>query len=257
MGRNTEIYQFDKEKASTTLYEDLQNRTFYKRTFSEFLETRKEEFKSSENTISLERILQVVKHDINEISCNDLFEIILFIGEEIYDQLGYESRNKRDEYLHSLYDRFGITLLYELPTSTVCSSYMFQYGNYTNYFPIYEMGNKDGGINIDTKDFLAFNDYMILLMIMILDNKLDGYEYTYTEEEKNIISSIIIENKDNHILLREVESEFLFIKKSLSDNDRHPTPQTVYAAYDFFKQSIEMKDKIDKQKNPRIIILDS
>jgi hypothetical protein len=36
-----------------------------------------------------------------------------------------------------------------------------------------------------------------------------------------------------------------------------PYAQTIYYAYAFFKQSIEMKLRIDAEKNPRIVILDS
>ncbi|KFF01664.1 hypothetical protein [Chryseobacterium luteum] len=259
MGRNTEIYMFDKEKASANLYEDLQNRTFHTRTFKEYLEDRKKEIGTYD--ITLEKVLEKVKSDINTITADELFEIILFLSEEIYSESTGSDYATREKYLEELYDRYGLILLYELPTSTVCTSYMFQYGNYTHYFPIYEpenyeLGNSDGGINIDSKKFLKFNDYMILLMKMILDKKMDGYEYEFTKTEEDIIRHITADHENNLILFKEIERECDFIKDCSSD-EKDPYIQTIYYAYAFFKQSIEMKLRIDTEKNPRIVILDS
>lgn len=260
MGRNTEIYMFDKEKASVRLYEHLQHKTFLTRTFKAFLEGRKKEI--GKYDVTIEKILEKVRNDINTITADELFEINLFLIEEVYSEsiIGsdYSTRKK---YLEELYDLYGIILLYELPTSTVCTSYMFQYGNYSHYFPIYEVENNelknhDGGINMDSKDFLKFNDYMILLMKMILDRKMDGYEYDFTKNEEDIIQRIKADHQNNLILFKEIESECDFIKDCSSD-EKGPYAQTIYYAYSFFKQSIEMKLRIDTEKNPRIVILDS
>ncbi|WP_153395143.1 hypothetical protein [Chryseobacterium vaccae] len=148
----------------------------------------------------------------------------------------------------------GITLLYEVPTSTVCYCYMFQYGNYTHYFPVDQMTDEDIGLTVDSKDFLRFNDYMILLAKQILDSRLDGFEYTFTElEEKTVFE--IKDNPGNRTILEEAENEFEYLKKMF--NKDNIATQTVCRAYDFFLCSAAMKSKINADKNTRIIILDS
>ncbi|MCT2562803.1 hypothetical protein [Chryseobacterium herbae] len=250
---------FDKEKASVRLYEDLQHKKFHTRTFKTFLEDRKKEIGNYD--ITFEKVLEKVKCDINTITADELFEINLFLSEEVYSEYTGSNYATSEKHLGDLYDHYGLILLYELPTSTVCTSYMFQYGNYTHYFPIYELenyesGNNDGGVNMDSTDFLKFNDYMILLMKMILDKKLDGYEYDFTKSEEDIIRRITTDHQNNLILFKEIERECDFIKESSAD-EKGPYAQAIYYAYAFFKQSIEMKLRIDVEKNPRIVILDS
>lgn len=255
MGRNTEIYMFDKEKASAYLYKDLQHRIFPTGTFKEYLENRKKDVSGYE--ISFDKILETVKSDINMISADELFEINLFLSDEIYSTFKNENYSARENHLLDLCMHYGIFLLYELPTSTVCTSYMFQYGNYTHYFPIEEMRDLDGGININSKDFLCFNDYMILITEKILSGKLDGYGHDFTENEKNIIDEIKAENINNSLLSEEIENEFIYLKNTISTDSRGAEAQTVYYAYEFFLKSLEMKFLIDINKNPRIVILDS
>lgn len=250
---------FDKEKASVRLYEDMQHKTFQTGTFKAFLENRKKEIGTYD--VNFEKVLEKVRSDINTITPDELFEINLFLSEEVYSDSTRSDYSAMEKRLGDLYDRYGIILLYELPTSTVCTSYMFQYGNYTHYFPIYELENyelkhSDGGVNIDSTDFLEFNDYMILLMKMILDRKMDGYEYDFTKSEEDIIRSITADHQNNLIMFKEIESECDFIKDCSSD-EKGPYAQTIYYAYAFFKQSIEMKLRIDTEKNARIVILDS
>lgn len=250
---------FDREKASVRLCEDLQHKRFHTRTFKTFLESRKKEIGTFD--ITFEKVLEKVKNDINTITADELFEINLFLSEEVYSDSTGSDYSAMEKRLGDLYDLYGIILLYELPTSTVCTSYMFQYGNYTHYFPIYELENyglkhSEGGVNIDSTDFLEFNDYMILLMKMILDRKMDGYEYDFTKSEEDIIRSITADHQNNLIMFKEIESECDFIKDCSSD-EKGPYAQTIYYAYAFFKQSIEMKLRIDTEKNARIVILDS
>ncbi|MBB6372459.1 hypothetical protein [Chryseobacterium shigense] len=255
MGRNTEIYRFDKEKASAYLYKDLQHRIFHTGTFREYLKNRKKDLSGYE--ISFDKILGTVKSDINMITADELFEINLFLSDEIHSAFERESYSVRENHFLDLCKHYGILLLYELPTSTVCTSYMFQYGNYTQYFPIEEMRDVDGGINIDSKDFLCFNDYMILLTEKILSEKLNEYGHDFTENEKKVIDEIKAENINNSLLSEEVENEFIYLKDIISTDDSGPEAQTVYYAYDFFLKSLEMKSLIDLNKNPRIVILDS
>lgn len=251
MGRDTSIYMFDRVKTSTNLYNDLHHTG----TFKEFIEDRIKKF--NEVYVSFDNILETVKNDINRITSDELFEIILFLDEKIRTQFHNVPWHERDQYLEKLYDHSGITLLYEIPSSTICYSYMFQYGNYTHYFPLDEIKSEDGGTNILTEDFLRFNDYVILVMKRIIERKLNGYDYELTEEEENSIGIIKTENKDNSLLIEIIEDELNFlIEMSATDNDG-PYSQTIYHAYDFLSTSLEMKSKIDVQKNPRIVIIDS
>lgn len=255
MGRDTSIYMFDRVKTSTNLYNDLQNKVYPTGTFKNFIEDRKKKF--NEGYVSFDNILETVKNDINRITSDELFEIILFLDEKIRTQFHNVPWHERDQYLEKLYDHSGITLLYKIPSSTICYSYMFQYGNYTHYFPLDEIKSEDGGTNILSEDFLRFNDYVILVMKRIIERKLNGYDYELTEEEENSIGIIKTENKDNALLFEVIEDELNFlIEMSATDNDG-PYSQTIYHAYDFLRRSIEMKSKIDVQKNPRIVIIDS
>jgi len=85
---------------------------------------------------------------------------------------------------------------------------------------------------------------------------MNGYEYEFTKSEEDIIRHITAEHQNNLILFKEIERECGFIKESSAD-EKGPYAQTIYYAYAFFKQSIEMKLRIDAEKNPRIVILDS
>jgi hypothetical protein len=266
MGRNTEIYMFDKEIASEKLYQDLKFKKLYKRTFENFINERKIELGNSYH-VSYDNILSIVKENINNITADELFELIYYINEELiygkYDSEGNDWKS-RDSYQNKIYEEYGITLLYELPTSTVCSSYMFQYGNYTEYYPIEKLNdNDDGGGNIDTRDFLKFNDYMILMMKRILDSGIDGYDYNFEEIDKNELNRTVLEYKDDKAILEIIEKEFNFIKshwdikETRSSDYKDPESNTVYRAYEFLEKSIEMKLKINSKENTRIIIVDS
>ncbi|WP_241286584.1 hypothetical protein [Chryseobacterium arthrosphaerae] len=257
MGRHTSIYMFNKEKAAAHLYEDLQHRTYHAGTFKKFIEDRNKEFSDDHYNISFDTILETVKNDINMITPDELFVLTLFFDEEVYPQFYNAPLSERDQYFEKLYDHSGITLLYEIPTSTVCYSYMFQYANYTHYFPLDEIKSDDGGTNILSEDFLRFNDYIILLMKRILENKLDDYDYQLTEEEEQIIEAIKIENKDNSHLFEVVENELNFLIDMASNDNDGPYSQTIYYANVFLSKAIEMKLKIDIEKNSRIVIVDS
>lgn len=255
MGRDTSIYMFDRAKTSTTLHNDLLNKVYSTETFKKFIEDRKKKF--NEDYISFDNILETLRKDANLLTPQDLFEITLFLSHQAYTNSKQEDWSIVMEQIENLYHHYGIIKLFELPSKTVCTAYMFQYGNYTHYFPLDEIKSEDGGTNILSEDFLRFNDYVILVMQRILERKLDGYDYELTEEEKNIIDIIKNENKDNALLTEVIENELNFlIEMSATDNDG-PYSHTIYHAYNFLSISIEMKSRIDVQKNPRIVIIDS
>jgi len=245
MGRNTAIYMFDKEKAST-LYEDF----LHPRNFKEYLKESETGF----GEINFENLLETVRNDINQISAKELSVIISLLNRENHFYSIGKDHSTGEKKLQEMYNRLGITLLYEVPTSTVCYCYMFQYANYTYYFPVDQMTDEDIGLTIDSKDFLSFNDYMSLLTKRILDSRLDGFEYTFTEHEEKTVSEIK-DHPDNRPILEEVENEFEYLKKMF--NKDNIATQTVCRAYDFFLCSAAMKSKINADKNTRIVILDS
>lgn len=249
MGRDTSIYMFERAKTSTNLYNSLQTGAFKK-----FIEDQKKEF--NDDTMSFDNILETVRKDANFLTPEDLFEVALFLREQVYKLIPGDHRYKDSEQIENLYNHCGITELFELPGKTMCTAYIFQYGNYTEFFPIVELKN-DFGVNIQSEDFLRFNDYVILVMKRILESKLDDYDYQLTEEEEKIVDAIKIENQGNSLLFEVIEDELKFLIESSSSDNNGPYSQTIYQAYDFLSKSIEMKSRIDIQKNPRIIIVDT
>jgi hypothetical protein len=263
MGRDTEIYMFDKHIASEKLYQDLKFKKLYKRSFENFINERKIELGNSYN-ISYDKVLSIIKENINNISSKELFELIYYIDEELvygkYDNDGNDWKF-RESYQNKIYREYGIILLYELPTSTVCYSYMFQFGNYENYYPIevIKFDRADEGKNMNSSDFLKFNDYMILMMKRILDGGLNGYDYELDEFKKMELSKTVFEYKNDKVILEIIEKEFNFIKSCWEKNEESYSPEktTVWYASVFLNKSIEMKLKIDKIENTNIIIVDS
>lgn len=255
MGRHTSIYMFNKEKAAANLYEDLQHRTYHAGTFKKFIEDRNKEFNTY--NMSFSSILEIIRTDANLLTPDDLFEITLFLSNHIYNLSKQEDWNTSMKQIESLYNHYGIIELFKLPTKTVCTAYMFQYGNYTEYFPLDEIKGDDGGANILSEDFLRFNDYVILVMKRIIESKLNDNDDQLTDEEEKIIEVIKIENKDNSHLFEVVENELNFLIDMASNDNDGPYSQTIYYANVFLSKAIEMKLKIDIEKNSRIVIVDS
>ncbi len=254
MARHTSIYMIDKAKAITNLYNDLLNKVYHTGTFKKFIEDRRKKF--NDNYMNFYSMLETIKSDVNLLTAEDIFEITLFLSEQIYSLPAQDRWENTSEQIESLYNHYGIIELFEIPSKTICTSYMFQYGNYTEFFPITELRN-DFGVNIQSEDFLRFNDYVILSMKRILDSKLDDSNVQPTLEEESIIEAIKIKNKDNLYLFEVVEKELNFLIEMAADDNNGPYSQTIYSAYDFLIKSIEMKTKIDTEKNPRIIIVDA
>jgi len=264
MGRNTEIYMFHKENASTNLYKDLESKRLHKKTFKEFINERTDELLNY--YIIFEDILSVINKDINNISPDYLFEIIYYLDIELkygkYDNgnLHWKSdrdlRLKNEQAVNEIYKKYGISLLYKVHTSTVCYSYMFQFGNYTDFFPI-KGGNEDG-YNIGSKDFLMFNDYMILIMHKIIESGLSD-DYDIHDFNRDEIDKVIQKYQADRIMQQCIENEFKWLKSCMSkDDDAYKAEKnTVYWAGLFLGQSLEMKLRINPEANPRIVIVDS
>ncbi|AZA80484.1 hypothetical protein C1637_22865 [Chryseobacterium lactis] len=253
MKRALSMYMFDKDKASTRLYEDLQHRLYHTQTFRDYIEERKRE--PNTDNISFENILETVKNDINLITIDDLLEITLFFNSQLYPLFSQDSSEVRVKYIEDLYDYLGITCLYQLPDSA-CTAYSYQYEWYTETFPIDRL-YKDKGANIRSDDFLHFNDYVILVAKGLIDTKVIEYECELTSHEELIIETIKTEYQDHVLLLEIIEEQVKFLVRIFYPDDRSPYVHTVYHACEFLKQSIQMKSMINTKNNPRIVILDS
>ncbi|MDR2237383.1 MAG: hypothetical protein LBE92_14765 [Chryseobacterium sp.] len=248
MARNTEIYTFNKENARENLLPFMSNTIFHQKSFAQFLNDRRNEFGDQFN-ISENRIAKIISTDINYIQPEELLEIMFFLNEEITYNKNVSEKN---------IESYGINLLYELPTKTVCYSYMHQYSNYTTYYPIEEMMDADYcGYNISAEDFLRFNDYMILLTKKILDSGIDGHQYAeeyFTDLEKKafeVINNKFAGEKELHKI---IEEEFLYLKDSVDNENNDGATQIVWYASEFLSKSVEMLENINLQD--RVVILD-
>jgi len=261
MGRDTAIYTFDKEKSTKVLYNDLQYKRFTTRTFREYIAGRIDKFgQSLFNTA--ENILETIRADINNISPDDLFEILLFLSEETYKkfQLNKENQSKicKAE-IAQMYDLYGIELLYEVHTSTVCYSYMFQYGNYDNDFPIEDIYANEEGHNISSASFYRFNEYMILLMYRIMsDQTFDAAVPELMAKYHDLVNDLQIKFSNNSLLQELINNQLRSLHESWIIREDHLKAEhnTIYYAWLFFQQSIEMNEKING-RDVRIVIVDS
>jgi hypothetical protein len=248
MARNTEIYTFNKENARENLLPFMSNTIFHQKSFAQFLNDRRNEFGDQFN-ISENRIAKIISTDINYIQPEELLEIMFFLNEEITYNKNVSEKNM---------DSYGVKLLYELPTKTVCYSYMYQYCNYTNYYPIEEIIDSDYfGYNIAAEDFLRFNDYMILLTKKILDSGIDGYEYTekdFTDPEKKAIQIVNHKFEGEKEFHKIIEEEILYLKDSIDKENNDGATQIVWYASAFLSKSIQMLENINLQD--RVVILD-
>jgi len=210
--------------------------------------------------------LNTIKDDINKIISDELFELLHYLFD--YDMnlkkhdYGEDHLKLKEKEEQEVYEKYGIVLLYELPTSTVCYSYMFQYDNYTHYYPIEEIkfDNDDEGKNISSLDFLKFNNYMILMMKRIIDGNLDGNNnYYLNDNEIIILNKVVKEHEDNNILHLIIKDEYNFIKSCFESEEKgnEPEKNILYRATEFLSKSIEMKSKINPLKNIRVVIVDS
>lgn len=248
MGRNTEIYTFDREKAKQNLLPFISDKVLNGKSFLQFLNERTNEYGKSICT-EIHQVARVISEDINDIRPDDLLELMFFFDEEIIYNKNIPENDAGN---------YGIRLLYELPAKTVCTGYMFQYGNYTHHYPIEEIHKTDAGMNISTEAFLGFNAYIILLTGKILDSGIDGHSYTeenFTDTEKKIYQEIYRKFSDQRDFLNVVEKEFSYLKENFAKDDNGADAQTVWYALDFFSKSVEMHQQIHHHQG-RVVILD-
>lgn len=250
MKRNISIYMFNRVKTAENLYNDIQHRIYNVQTFKTHIEDRKN------GNITFNRILQCIKNDINMMHPDDLYEIIHFFKSQIYPLFAHDYLEARDEYLKTLYDYLGITLLYELDTLNAGKAYIYLYEIYVDYFPIARIRGQNFSVNIQSEDFLHFNDFLILMTKRIVDSKLYEYEEEITEEEISIIETVRTENQQNTLLHEAIEDQIKFLINVFYPDDRQDFIQAVYHASSFLKQAIKIRSMIDVQKSPRVIMVD-
>lgn len=257
MGRNTEIYILNKESASANLYQDLKCNTLYGSTFKAYMNERGQDF---------EKVLAAVGQDIGNISPSYFFEIVSYLeiglqlgqfsNESLHGELDRDLNRKNERALIGALKKYGISLLCQIQTSLLCYSYMFQFANYTDFFPIKE--TYDDGYNISSSVFLAFNDYMILIMHEIIKTGL-SHGCAIDDFSKNEIDKVMHQYPPNVVMHKCVDKELAWLKSCMTADDEAYMAEknTVRSAGLLLNQSLEMKRKIDPEANPRIVIVDS
>ncbi|MTH16288.1 hypothetical protein [Flavobacterium sp. LC2016-01] len=266
MGRTTWFYKLNAEKAKSNLILDLHSRTKFKKSFEDFINERKAEF-GDDFDVTFNDVIQKVSSNINTIRPNELWELTYWLDENKYERTG-QGENYEKVYTE-LYTNNGIESLYEIQ-SINAYGFMFQYGNFTDYFEIDETDEPyDGGRNVNAKKFTRFLDYMILLMKKVSEADLNENEYKYEpfNEEVEEISKIENLNQENKLLFEIIENEFISLKRNffkekekenLEENyrSRNPDYYTVFCAEGFLENCIRMKREIE-EINTNILIVDS
>lgn len=266
MGRTTEFFKLDAERAKSNLILDLHSKTKFKKSFKDFISERKAEF-GDDFDVTFNDVIEKVSSNINTIRPNELWELTFWLG-EIELERRYQQGESHEKVHNELYINNGIESLYEIG-STNAYGFMFQYGNFTDYFDVDQIDEVNDGKNVKTKDFILFLDYMILLMKKILDADLDKSEYkhVFSKEEIEEISKIENLNQENKLLFERIEAEFVWLKdnffaeKEKEDseenyNSRNGDYSTVLCADYFFENCIRIKKSLE-EINTNILIVDS
>lgn len=243
MGRDTDFFILHKEIAKVELYPNLISDQFTE-SFKEFL-IRRKKICDDDYNVSYESIIQKVSTDINSILPSELCELIYWLGE-----IGYNHEDKGIEELFNLH-------------GTTAYSFMFQYGNFTDYYPLDELFEAWRGRRVNPKDFLRFLDYMILLMGKVSASQIAGSEYGLSDAEKEYIDALQENYKDEKRLWEIIDAEFEYLKKELtayieSGSESKPSPEVncVYWSSGFLDSCIEMKARIT-ETGTIVLIVDS
>ena len=244
MGRDTDFFILHKEIARTELYPVLISSDSFTESFKEFL-IRRKTICDDDYDVRYESIVEKVSTDIKSILPSELFELTYWLGE-----IGYDYEGK------------GIELLFNLH-GTTAYSFMFQYGNFKDYYPLDEFYEAWSGKRVDPKDFIRFLDYMILLMGKISASQITGSEYGLTDAEKEYISVLQEAYSDEKLLQEIIDAEFEYLKKEFityiengSESKTSPEVNCVYWASGFLDSCIEMKARI-AETGTMILIVDS
>lgn len=243
MGRDTYFYIMNKEKVREKLYPELISSDKFTESFKEFIRRRKSIHGNAYNT-NYEDVIEKAKLDINTILPSELFELTYW-----FEEIGYDYKAKGIDVLDYLH-------------GTTAYSFMFQYGNFTHYYPLEELNEEWSGKSVNPNDFIRFLDYMILLMGKIVISKIADSEDELTDFEKEYITTVADRYKDDKLLLEIIDSEFDYLKKeyiSYTQSDSHrpgPEANTIFYAWSFLDRSIKMKIKIT-ESNTSILIVDS
>jgi len=260
MGRTTDFFKLNAEKAKSNLILDLHSKTKFKKSFEDFLIERKAEVGNDFN-VSFNNLIQKVSSNINTILPSELWELTYWLGEIYHERTKLGENSEKVDY--ELYINNGIEILHVL-ISVNAYGFMFQYGNFTDQFKVNQIIDSWSGINVNAKDFIRFLDYMILLMKKILEADLSNDSYQFSIEEIDEASKIENKNQENKLLFELIDREFnhlkenFFAEKENLENygSRDPDYFTVLCAESFFHNCLEMKKEIE-EINTNILILDS
>jgi|GEM_PF-5558132 len=244
MGRDTNFFILHKEIAKAELYPVLISSDQFAESFKEFL-IRRKTICDDDYDVRYESIIQKVSTDINNILPSELFELIYWLGE-----IGYDYEGKGIEELFYLH-------------GTTAYSFMFQYGNFTDHYPLDELFEAWSGKTVNPKDFMRFLDYMILLMARISASQITGSEYGLSDDEKEYIETLQQSYKDEKLLWDIIDAEFEYLKKEFttyidSGSESRPSPEVncVYWSSGFLDSCIEMKSRI-AETGTMVLIVDS
>lgn len=262
MGRDTDFYKLDREKATKHLVPLLGPDTRYATTFESFLAARNSEF--PDLAVDYNEVMEIIRTDINRIGDYQLSEIIHYIGEEILNNktLVFPHEIKSFNYCEYELTQHGIESIFSV-VSVTAYSFMFQWGHYQDIFEPDEFFRNVGeGRNISTPDFLNFLDYIILLCRDLMNSEMCDFTYDYSEAKKTVILDIEERNKDNEKLRQLIEREFTFLLglwNQYKDDweDRNPDLMTITCADWFFERALYMKEVINPAYNTRIVVDDS
>lgn len=106
MGRTTEFYKLDAEKARKNLVLDLNSKTKFKKSFKNFIDERKAEF-GDDFEVTFNDVIEKVSSNVNTILPNELWELTFWLG-EIEHERSYQQGENHETVRRELYSNNGI-----------------------------------------------------------------------------------------------------------------------------------------------------
>lgn len=246
MGRETQFFIFDKEKAKNNLSEILSSLN-YVETFKDFVLKRNVH---RQEIIDYKDVLLRVESDINLISPQELFEI-----DHWMHQVGM---SKSEFYIEN-----GLHLLVSLHGQSAYG-FMFQYGNFNFHYESDDVVFENSyGINMKSDYFIKYMDYMILILNKLAKEILKDEDLI--QDHLSEVNNVVSENEDNEKLLKIIDNEFNSLKNyfdeynnSSSENFSiiNPEAQTIFTTDLFLNNVIYMKNQITNTRT-NVLIIDS
>ncbi len=266
MGSDVDIYKINRKEASKFLYREMSTQIIHTRKFKDFIDDRiKECGPSSSVRFDYEKIMSILKEDASLLYPDELDEIARFIDDETSNMYLGQEKSSNLSYAHNeaLLKRYGIEHLFY----NRGYSYMFLYGAFSYYLEPMQIRSDDyDGHNISSKDFLLFNDYVILVTKKLIESDFHNERpHTFTETELDIVNQILQDRSGDSAFFEAIENRFEDVKEAwieayksgTQDSRDNPDSLTVAFSEDFFVWSIKFKQKIVESPDTRVIIYHS